>query len=395
MSAKRVGKFKELTYGCDGTKTGVYPIGRSGHSMVADDANIYVFGGYNPRGCIREDIESACVLVELWKFNFATWKWTNLTSPGVPDTCASSCMVMRGKRLFVYGGTGFPFGEMMSNTVKVCECSLGSRRRSYWYLLETNPNVYNCLDLGDNMPPRAYGQSLIFHEDCLYTFGGAVGFYDEAVNDLHRLNCRTLIWEKLSPAGDVPPGRYKQEVALYRGRFFVFGGGRLHLTEELKSIFAYEVAANRWEEIRTARDPLHGYPAARCSFGLVQIGGWVYICGGRFYLDSVPHVGLTDIWKISLESFQWCRVPVVLPEKLYFHRVVVSPSYHLYVYGGVTDGGVRSSRMFRWRIPYHVPKLMELSWETVSRHFWALDTLPKETLEMTYGIPRQFVDRIT
>ena len=108
----------------------------------------------------------------------------------------------------------------MSNNVKVCDFShvLDGRGKCYWYLLETNPNVYNCLDLGDNMPPRGYGQSFILYEDCLYTFGGAMGFYDEAVNDLHRLSSRTLAWEKLTPTGDPPSGRYKQEAAVYNGR---------------------------------------------------------------------------------------------------------------------------------------------------------------------------------
>lgn len=190
------------------------PVGRSGHSMVANESNLFVLGGYNPLGRVLNQQGKPTVLEELWKYNFATRKWTKIEAYGCPNTCASSCMILRGTSIYVFGGTSYPFGHIISNTFKVCDIRNINRdgQGAFWYLMETNPNVFNNQDTGDNMPPRAYGQSVIFHDDYVYTFGGAIGFYNEAVADMHRLDLKTLIWEKLNPYGDLPKGRYKQEI---------------------------------------------------------------------------------------------------------------------------------------------------------------------------------------
>ena len=111
----------ELIYPRPGAKVlvDVEPTGRSGHSMVSDDSNLYVLGGYNPFGRVLNQGRPT-VLEELWKFNLATRKWTKLETADFPSTCASSCMLMRGTNLYVFGGTSYPFGQIVSNTFKVC-----------------------------------------------------------------------------------------------------------------------------------------------------------------------------------------------------------------------------------------------------------------------------------
>lgn len=195
--------------------------------MVADESDIYMFGGYSPKD-ERNGMEQSNVLPELWKFNFATEAWSKVAADNIPSTCASACLAVHRKQVFVFGGTCYPFGQIMSNTIKTLKLtptaklpaagesgdSSDSRgRKSSWYLLETNPVSYNTLDSEDIMPPRAYGQSLLFHKDAIYVFGGAIGYYSEAVSELHRLPIESMAWEKLTPTGAVPSGRYKQEVA--------------------------------------------------------------------------------------------------------------------------------------------------------------------------------------
>lgn len=221
----------ELIYPRPGTKVlvDVEPTGRSGHSMVSDDSNLYILGGYNPLGRILNQGRPT-VLEELWKFNLATRKWTKLETADFPSTCASSCMLMRGTNLYVFGGTSYPFGQIVSNTFKVCDirtpkrdfsetslCSTStsrSIRRDYTWenLLDGASQLDNVPQEDENKPPRGYGQSVIFHDCYIYTFGGAIGFYNEAIADMHRLNLQTLTWEKLDPSGEVPDGRYKQEI---------------------------------------------------------------------------------------------------------------------------------------------------------------------------------------
>lgn len=46
----------------------------------------------------------------------------------------------------------------------------------------------------------------------------------------------------------------------------------------------------------------------------------VFICGG--YNGEVI---LSDLWKINLQTFQWTKLPAVMPEPAYFHCAAVTP----------------------------------------------------------------------
>ncbi len=206
------GSFELIPAKDNGKGANCSPIGRSGHCCVADNANLYVFGGYNPRegpafhitggGPATFFNPSRQVMSELWVFNFATNLWHKSQAPGIPQAAASSCMKINKKKLIVYGGTVFPFGHLMSNTVYVCDIS---ERPFSWTRVETKGT-------SDQYPPAAYGQSLILYNDCIYTFAGAVSFYLEPVADLHSLSLSTLEWRNVNATGDTPTGRYKQEI---------------------------------------------------------------------------------------------------------------------------------------------------------------------------------------
>lgn len=68
------------------------PPARSGHRCVADNANLYVFGGYNPDydesgGPENEDYP---LFRELWRYNFATDTWHQMGTEGyMPRELAS------------------------------------------------------------------------------------------------------------------------------------------------------------------------------------------------------------------------------------------------------------------------------------------------------------------
>lgn len=209
------------------------PKGRSGHCMCSDESDIYIFGGYSPVD-ERNGVRQTSVLPELWRFNFATQKWKLIKADNVSSACASSSLAVHNKQVFVFGGTGYPFGRIMSNTIKTLRvnqlpglqaageshCVKGSAQL-HWQLLETSAMSYSGgWEEEDITPPAAYGQSLILHKNAIYIFGGAVGYYSEAVADLHRLSFDTMSWEKMRPTGKIPSGRYKQEVVKDNDRYF-------------------------------------------------------------------------------------------------------------------------------------------------------------------------------
>lgn len=77
------------------------PPARSGHRCVADNTNLYVFGGYNPDydesgGPENEDYP---LFRELWRYHFATGCWQQIRTEGFMPTELAS---MSGEILYIY-----------------------------------------------------------------------------------------------------------------------------------------------------------------------------------------------------------------------------------------------------------------------------------------------------
>uniref|UniRef100_A0A8C5WIP6 Kelch domain-containing protein 10 n=1 Tax=Leptobrachium leishanense TaxID=445787 RepID=A0A8C5WIP6_9ANUR len=96
------------------------PPARSGHRCVADNTNLYVFGGYNPDydESGRPENEDYLLFRELWRYHFATGTWHQMGTDGyMPRELASMSLVLHGYNLLVFGGTGIPFDERNGNDV--------------------------------------------------------------------------------------------------------------------------------------------------------------------------------------------------------------------------------------------------------------------------------------
>lgn len=85
------------------------PHPRSGHRIGADSSNFYSFGGYNPLIRLEEYhyeddsyIDSYPLFQELWKFNFASKRWTKFeNSPSLPKELVSNAVILHRKYLVV------------------------------------------------------------------------------------------------------------------------------------------------------------------------------------------------------------------------------------------------------------------------------------------------------
>ena len=206
------GRFVKILPKCHSNSVILEPIGRSGHAAVADDGNLYVYGGYNPHEgpiILHGDpnlpyFHARQVMAELWVFNFATCKWKKIETPDIPQASASSCMKLSRSTLYVYGGTQYPFGHIMSNQLSLCSINDGFK----WQTI-------SCIsDEKTQAPPEAYGQSLFIYKNEIFTFGGAVSFYTDPISDLHHLDVETKSWQRIETSGEIPCGRYKQEIAI-------------------------------------------------------------------------------------------------------------------------------------------------------------------------------------
>ena len=179
------------------------PSPRSGHACVADAANLYLYGGFCNHAGPNNSL--SMIYPELWVYNFSTCRWTLIESRDVPDTGASAALRLWNRKLYLYGGTGYPFGLKMSNALYICHIDDGFR----WEKIR----VSNSSD----GPREAYGQGVTCYRGDMYVFGGAVGLNLDPINDLHRLSFEKSgihCWQQLHGTIEHQElhGRYKTEI---------------------------------------------------------------------------------------------------------------------------------------------------------------------------------------
>ncbi|KAH0617205.1 hypothetical protein JD844_029031 [Phrynosoma platyrhinos] len=283
-------------------------------------------------------------------------------------------VVLHGNNLLVFGGTGIPFGESNGNDVHVCNV-----KYKRWAL-------FNCRG---KKPNRIYGQAMAIINGSLYVFGGTTGYIYST--DLHKLDLNTREWTQLKPNNmhcDMPEERYRHEIAHDGQRIYILGGGTSWTAYSLDKIHAYNLETNTWEEIATKPYKKKEFPAARRCHSCVQIKNDVFVCGG--YNGEVI---LGDIWKLNLQTFQWVKLPAVMPEPVYFHCAAVTPAGCMYVHGGVVDihRNRRTGSLFKmWLV---VPSLLELCWEKLLGFFPHLAKLPRSQL-LHLGLTQGLIERL-
>ncbi|XP_037529571.1 kelch domain-containing protein 10 [Rhipicephalus sanguineus] len=361
--------FRSLVIDVVEPKGPVVPKPRSGHRIVASGASVYAFGGYNPDNA-GEDPSSA-LFKELWRFNSYTKRWTNLFMTGnVPTELASHAALLHHDKMLVYGGTGVPFGERISNRL---------------YAFNLRSHHWDHVPTSGDLPYEQYGQAMCCHNGYLYVLGGTTGF--EYSMEVHRLSLDDLTWKRL-PCEYEPTRRYRHELAVYEDRIIVLGGGTAHDSLPLRKLPAFHTNTLRWEALFTAPDPRHGFPAKRRCHSSVQYHNSVFVCGG--------HTGtrvLDDVWRLDLPTLQWRRLPISLPSPVYFHAAAVTESGQMFVFGGVTavDGTSRCNSL--WSMWLTVPSLLELSWLALLQAAPWLATLPPRQLARD-GVPLSILERL-
>ncbi|CAG2106368.1 unnamed protein product [Medioppia subpectinata] len=287
---------------------------------------------------------------ELWRFSYVTREWTRVELRGqAPDELASHCAALVDTRyLFVFGGTGFPFGESSSNRLSVCNLSSGE---------------WKCVTNSDDTdaPIEQYGQALAVdpNGDSIYVCGGTTGWlYSMSV---HRFDLRSHRWHSLYSRGayfdnDFPEPRYRHEIVVHENRLYVIGGGTSYKCYKLSKIPVFDVESRQWLAMETKNDlnvmanGVDGYPTRRRCHDCVRADEHtVYVIGGT---NNV--VIFDDVWRLDLRLMQWTLVPTRLPRAVYFHSASVSSTGRLSVFGGVVLWLVLlASLLNMWRTEFY------------------------------------------
>ncbi|XP_003740912.1 kelch domain-containing protein 10 [Galendromus occidentalis] len=350
----------------------------SGHRIICDDKCVYSFGGYSPKG--NDDP----IVKELWRFHCLRKEWTKVPVAGsIPKEVASSGVVLFDNHMFLYGGTGLPFGHRLNGDVYYC--SLAKRN-------EKGAVVWRKLPVEGKAPNPRYGQAVAVNKHCLYVVGGTDG--SNYSIEVHRLHLRKFRWEKLAedsldPLDDVPEIRYRAEIIIHDDEILVFGGGTPDLVYGLSMLPVFNLTTRKWTRKGTLPDPVNGYPGARRCHSVVQstCGTWVVIAGG-----IGDHRCCDDIWKLNLVEMRWMRLDRSLPEGVFFHSSAISTGNRMYTFGGVLASNERTNKLSVLDVT--VPSLQDMCVQIL------LDAKPSlfgtEFDDLTrLGVPRKYARRIT
>ena len=227
---------------------------RCGHSAVPVGGKVVFFGGTS-KGW--EVLSNDLHVYDQESGEFAPVEGTSGSLPE-PRFVHAACADEDGK-MWIFGGLTYDHKDLGD----LCCYSL---RENRWRLVETE---------GDT-PCARYGARMVFHNGCLYLFGGTTTGGGRR-GDFFRLDLKTSRWQQLrESSGNAPTPRYAHSLANVGGLVYLFGGGGAG--GYLNDLYRYDPAADRWEQLSPKGDVPgpRGFVHPVCPDGrsLYLFGGW-------------------------------------------------------------------------------------------------------------------------
>ena len=227
--------------------------------------------------------------------------WSACRASSPPSSRSSHQLSSRGSSLYIFGGEGGPhashfgYGEPVDSLVYTLDLVDAKGAAAAWTELAITAGV-------PPSPRLGHGQCIV--GAYLYVFGGRQPADFEAVydgteairslNDTHRLELTTGVWEELPCTGAIPSPRSYASMVPHGGTMFVFGG--MVNDDRYSDLYALEDAT--WS--RLPGGPMEG----RGGAGLVATSrGSLYVVAG--YCGRP--VG--DVWEFDLSARSWMQHP--------------------------------------------------------------------------------------
>lgn len=168
--------------------SGEVPSGRSGHSGVVVGDKLYILGGG------KTPQEQYC-------YNFRTYVWTRIADY-VTNRCDHTAVALNDQ-IYVFGGD-----ENDADKLEVFDPETGQ---------------WSVPDVQGEIPSRRFTHSTWTYNGKMYVLGG----YQQGgkyFDDLREFDPEKNTWKKLTPAGDAPPPLIQHSSICVGDKVFVFGG---------------------------------------------------------------------------------------------------------------------------------------------------------------------------
>ncbi|XP_033330241.2 uncharacterized protein LOC117222581 isoform X3 [Megalopta genalis] len=188
-------------------------------------------------------------------------------------------------------------------------------------------------------PPALQEHSAVAYKDCLYVFGGELGFWAGTETPLWVYNVKTNMWRKVRAQRGctVPRGRRGHTALVHRGQMLIYGGYQ-DLRGSSPELWAFHFETESWHLLSSGESG----PAARHKHSAVLHGDAMYVYGGMTDLQE-----RSDCWRWDVNTASWCLLKNKPgPGPLHGHAACRLPSCML-IFGG-ESGGLATNELWRF-----------------------------------------------
>jgi len=230
--------------------SGTAPAARELHSAVAYNGNMYIFGGRNGNTYYNN----------FFRMQFSNGAWSSLSNTNGPSARAGhSAAVTSGGMMFVFGGT--TGGTTYLNDV---------------YRYDIGQNTWAVINAGGTKPAaRMNHVAVITANSIMYIFGG----YDGTAvrGDLAKFDTVSNNWVAVSPAGTAPAARQRASAVFVPNpleAIVIFGGAGAN--GKLNDVAKYEPLSDAWVPtpvVGSAPSGRDGHTMTYANSKLIIFGG--------------------------------------------------------------------------------------------------------------------------
>ncbi|KAG5877984.1 hypothetical protein JTB14_032215 [Gonioctena quinquepunctata] len=188
---------------------------------------------------------------------------------------------------------------------------------------------------GDKLP-CLQEHTAVAYKDCIYVFGGEVGFSAGTETPLWVYDIKANSWKKKRTKKGVatPKGRRGHTALVHNGSMLIYGGYQ-DLRGSCSELWAYHFDTGSWHLVSTS--PSRGSdqsPPPRHKHSAVLQGDSMWIYGGMTDLQE-----RSDLWRWDIPSRTWhCVKSKINPGPLHSHAACKLPSSCMLVFGGERSG---------------------------------------------------------
>mmetsp|Transcript_5014 Transcript_5014/g.18818 ORF Transcript_5014/g.18818 Transcript_5014/m.18818 type:complete len:383 (-) Transcript_5014:139-1287(-) len=166
------------------------------------------------------------------------------------------------------------------------------------------------LKCSGSIPPSLTGHTAHWHPeaDHMYVFCGRDADHHH-LEDVLRLDLKTLVWAPVQTKGDRPPGRISHTSVLWKNNYVILFGGEDGDDTFFDDTWLFNIASEEWTNLTTTGDK----PSKRCYHAAVIHQDKMYIYGG--------HHENNELFMLDLNVMRWkkLRIDPHVPEELRVH----------------------------------------------------------------------------